>query len=117
MKSKIITVLFLVLILACGLFHPIKRGQITDKQRIPAHTWVMFYPMICGKTTMIIPIPMYSPDAYEVTFAGVDADSGRTRTIYIDEAWYDSIRVGECIDISGRPCSDEIPAEKQQESR
>lgn len=90
-----------IILLSLTACHSIGSGNVVDKEIDPAYVSVMYMPVSNGKTTYIMPIPVYYPESYSVKLKGLDKKGNiKTETFYIAKDVFDTVKMGsyQCFD-------------------
>lgn len=88
-----------LLILMSGCTQKISRGEVIEKEFVPAHTSMMIIPVVRtnGKTTSttMIPYVYYYADRYTIKIAGYDKDGEHCSAAYrVTKEVFDAVELG-----------------------
>ena len=99
-KCLVLFLVFLLLISLCSCGHKLTKGEVYDKEFMPASTRVMMIPVVSsnGKTTTttIIPYVYYYPDRWLIKIREPNGDGTYiTDEYYTSKEVYDSVNIGD----------------------
>jgi hypothetical protein len=98
MKKIIAFIIICFLVLGCG--DQIEKGNIINKEFIPAHSYMTMQPIINsnGEITSItyIPITHFISDRYIITIEGYNKNDKKVQQqLYVNKNIYDSYSIGQ----------------------
>jgi len=107
MKTRLILLALVCLITGLGLVGcgpRITAGEVYEKIHEPACTYVLLVPFRVGKGIMAVPFLMYDDEDWIIRIRQWDPDKQRYRcaTYYVSEELYNSVEIGDRINLRGQ---------------
>jgi hypothetical protein len=75
-------------------------GTVVEKIHEPLNIWYSFLPIKVGKTTVMIPQTNIDDEDWVVI---IENESGETESIYVEQTVWETIQVGQYVDLSPVP--------------
>jgi hypothetical protein len=105
-SNLLYTLLVAVLFIGCG--HEIHSGKIISKSYEQSRTYTYFTPVMCGKTTVLIPHTGYDDEDFILTVMAIKGNDTITEDFYVNESTYHCMEKGYFF-------NDTIPCEREDD--
>ena len=117
-KHKNKTLILLLILMLPVLFwdcEKLRYGNVIKKWYEPARTYMVFMPVMCGKSTIIVPYIMYDDQDWCIQVEGVGTKNNLVKqTYYVPKAQFDSLAIGSFLCVDGVCTEDTNNTKKRQ---